>query len=150
MELDATQVRKIILDEHCVLRDELQEIGTLLDDVAVQRADATARLRLRLMAFYSAFLKHIAHEESLLRPVLRDIDAWGPVRVERMDEEHRQQRATIVALAALDPAVDLDAFLGRVKAFVREVERDMADEERECLSPEVLRDDTIVIDTFTG
>jgi hypothetical protein len=150
MELDATQVRRIILDEHSVLRSELEDIVTLLGDAAVHRTDAAPRLHHRMKAFYDAFLKHIAHEDSLLRPVLADIDAWGPARVEKLDDEHRQQRATIAALAALDPGQDMDGYLGRVKVFVREVEKDMADEERECLSPEILRDDTIVIDTFTG
>jgi iron-sulfur cluster repair protein YtfE (RIC family) len=150
MELDATQVRRIILDEHSVLRNELEDIVTLLVDAAVQRSDAAERLHHRMKTFYDAFLKHIAHEDSLLRPVLVDIDAWGPARVEKLDDEHRQQRATIAALAALDPGQDLDSYLGRVKVFVREVEKDMADEERECLSAEILRDDIIVIDTFTG
>jgi len=150
MELDASQVRQIILDEHSVLRDELEEVVTLLEDVAAQRADAAARLKQRMKAFYDAFLKHIAHEDSLLRPVLADIDAWGPARVQSLDEEHRQQRATIAALAGLDPAEDVEGYLGRLKEFVREMKKDMADEERDCLNPDILRDDTIVIDTFTG
>jgi iron-sulfur cluster repair protein YtfE (RIC family) len=150
MELDASQVRKIILDEHSVLRDELEEVVTLLEDVAAQRADAAGRLSHRMKTFYDAFLKHIAHEDSLLRPVLADIDAWGEARVKKLDEEHRQQRATIAALAALDPWSDVEGYLGRVKEFVREMTTDMAAEERDCLNPDILRDDTIVIDSFTG
>ena len=151
MELEATQVRKIILDEHSVLRNELKDIVTLVADAAVQRGEVAERLCHRLNNFYDAFLKHIAHEGSLLRPVLADIDAWGPVRVEKLDDEHRQQRATIAALMALDPKEDLEGYLGRVKAFARAVAMDMEAEERECLSTAVLRDDTsIVLDTFTG
>jgi hypothetical protein len=150
MELDAAQVRSIILDEHSVLRDELDDVRTLLDDVAVRRTGAVSRFHHRMRGFYDAFLKHIAHEDSLLRPVLAVIDVWGPARVEKMDDEHRQQRATIAALTSLDPGADLEGYLDRIRAFVTEVEDDMAAEERECLSPDVLRDDTIVIDSFTG
>jgi iron-sulfur cluster repair protein YtfE (RIC family) len=150
MEFDATQIRKVILDEHSLLRDELKDIRNLLEEVAVQHREAGARLHHRMVTFYDAFLRHIAHEESLLRPVLADVDAWGPARVEKMDDEHRQQRATIAALTMLDPGLQEEGNLGRIRAFVTEVERDMAVEEREGLSPDVLRDDTIVIDSFTG
>jgi len=44
----------------------------------------------------------------------------------------------------------VEAYLGRLKEFVREMKKDMAEEERDCLNPDILRDDTIVIDTFTG
>jgi iron-sulfur cluster repair protein YtfE (RIC family) len=150
MELDATQVRTIILDEHSMLRDELEDVRALLDEVAAHRSGAALRFHHRMKSFYDAFLKHIAHEDSLLRPVLREIDVWGPARVEKMDDEHRQQRATIAALTSLDPSIDLEGYLGRIRAFVTEVEKDMSAEERECLSPDILRDDTIVIDSFTG
>jgi Hemerythrin HHE cation binding domain len=150
MELTARQVRKLILDEHSILRNEMADIGTLLEDIAAKRIEAAERLRHRLESFYDAFLKHISHEDSLLRPVLANIDAWGAVRVEKMDDEHRDQRASIAALVALDPNRDFEGYLSRVQAFVAAVGADMATEEQECLSPETLRDDTIVIDYFTG
>ncbi len=150
MELTASQVRKLILDEHSVLRDEMADIGTLLEDIAAKRRETAERLRHRLASFYDAFLKHISHEDSLLRPVLANIDAWGAVRVEKMDDEHREQRASIAALVGLDPNRDFEGYLSRVQAFVAAVAADMATEEQECLSPETLREDTIVIDYFTG
>ena len=150
MELNASQVRKLILDEHAVLRDELEDIATLLQDVAAKRAEAAERLQHRMKKFYDAFLKHIAHEDSLLRPVLANIDAWGAVRVEKMDDEHREQRSTIAALTSLELASDLEGYLARIRAFVVAVAADMEAEEQECLSPDILRDDTIVIDYFTG
>src|SRR5271169_813172 len=108
MELDASQIRRLILDEHAVLRDEMDDIALLLQDVAAQRAEAAERLQHRMKKFYDAFLKHIAHEESLLRPVLANIDAWGAVRVEKMDDEHREQRSTIAALTSLEGASNLE------------------------------------------
>lgn len=150
MELNASQIRKLILDEHDVLRDEMEDIATLLKDVAAKRAEAAERLQHRMKKFYDAFLKHIAHEDSLLRPVLANIDAWGAVRVERMDDEHREQRSTIAALTSLDPTRDFEGYLSRVQAFVADVTADMEGEEHECLSSDILRDDTIVIDYFTG
>jgi len=150
MELNASQIRKLILDEHTVLRDEMEDIAMLLQDVAAQRAEAAERLQHRMKKFYDAFLKHVAHEESLLRPLLANIDAWGAVRVEKMDDEHREQRSSVAALTSLDPAGDLEGYLARVRAFVAALAADMDSEEHECLSPDLLRDDTIVIDYFTG
>jgi iron-sulfur cluster repair protein YtfE (RIC family) len=150
MELNASQIRQLILDEHAVLRDEMEEIATLLKDVHAKRTEAAARLQHRMNKFYGVFLNHISHENSLLRPVLANIDAWGAVRVEKMDDEHREQRSTIEALTALDPTRDFESYLSRVQAFVTDIAVDMEEEEHECLSPDILRDDTIVIDYFTG
>jgi iron-sulfur cluster repair protein YtfE (RIC family) len=150
MELNASQIRKLILDEHAVLRDELEDISALLRDVAAERAQVAERLQRRMKKFYEAFLKHIAHEDSLLRPVLANIDAWGAVRVDKLDEEHREQRSVIGALTSLEAASNLENYLARTQGFVDSVMADMAAEEHECLSPDILRDDTIVIDYFTG
>jgi len=150
MELNSSQIRELILDEHVGLRDEMEDIASFLADVAAERAEVATRLHRRLKNFYDAFLKHIAHEDSLLRPVLANIDAWGAVRVEKMDDEHREQRSTIAELLALDPKTNLEGYLASVQAFLTAVKADMAEEEHECLSPDVLRDDTIIIDTFTG
>jgi hypothetical protein len=83
-------------------------------------------------------------------PVLADIDNWGPIRIEQMDEEHVAQRATIDALSRLQPEADVKAYAAKIQAFVREIFADMDAEERECLNRDVLRDDTTSIDAFGG
>lgn len=144
-----SEIRAIILGEHAELRELLHEIEALLDRSA---RDAAARRALpeHLARFNELFLRHIAHEEEILGPVLADIDNWGPIRIEQMDAEHAEQRAQIHRLSALEPAPASSAYVDEVRGFVRAVLVDMDAEERECLSPNVLRDDTISIDAFGG
>ena len=86
----------------------------------------------------------------MLRPVVAIADAWGAARVEKMDQEHRAQRDAVRALSGLTFTSHRDDELRRLSDFLRDLEQDMEAEERGCLSEEVLRDDMIVIDTFTG
>lgn len=150
MELSASQVRSLILDEHTILRNLLEEIDEALGEMTRRVPGAVRRLRASLRTFQDAFLRHLRHEETVLRPLLEDVDAWGPARVETMDEEHRSQRAALVELSRLALDQDLDQTVQQVEEFVRRLRADMDGEEQHALSEEVLRDDIIVIDTFGG
>lgn len=150
MELSASQVRSLILDEHTVIRDVLEEIEASLGEMTRRVPGAIGRLRGSLRTLHDAFLRHLAHEETVLRPILADVDAWGPARVEAMDEEHREQRAAMAEVSRLVLDEDVDSTVQRIEEFVRRLRADMDGEEHHALSPEVLRDDIIVIDTFMG
>jgi len=150
MELSASQVRSLILDEHAILRDILEEIEAALGEMTRRVPGALARLRASLRTFRDAFLRHLRHEETVLRPLLVDVDAWGPARVESMDEEHLAQRAAFAELSRLALDADVDCTVQQVEVFIRRIREDMDGEEQHALSEEVLRDDIIVIDTFMG
>ena len=150
MELSSSQIRRIILDEHTVLRDILEEIEQTLGEMTRRVPGSITRLRASLRTFHDAFVRHLEHEETVLRPVLVDVDAWGPARVAAMDEEHAAQRAALVQLSCLALDQDLDGTVQHVEEFVRRLRADMDGEEHHALSEEVLRDDIIVIDTFMG
>jgi hemerythrin-like domain-containing protein len=150
MELSASQVRSLILDEHAVIRDVLEEIDQTLGEMTRRVPGSVGRLRATLRTLCDTFLRHLSHEEMVLRPLLAEVDAWGPARVEAMDEEHQAQRIAISSLTRLTLEQDLDATVQRVEEFVRRLRADMECEERQGLSPDVLRDDIIVIDTFMG
>lgn len=150
MELSSSQVRNLFLDEHTILRDILQEIEEALGEMTRRVPGAIGRLRASLRTFHDAFLRHLNHEETVLRPILVDVDAWGPARVEAMDEEHRAQRASVAELSRVALEEDLDLTVRHVEAFIRRLRADMDGEEHHALSEEVLRDDIIVIDTFMG
>jgi len=150
MELSASQVRSLILDEHMVIRDVLEEIDETLGELTRRVPGALGRLRSSLRTLHDAFLRHLTHEEIILRPILVDVDAWGPARVQAMDEEHRGQRAAMAELSRLALEVDLDTTVQRIEEFVRRLRADMDGEENHALSEQVLRDDIIVIDTFMG
>jgi len=150
MELSASQVRSLILDEHTVLRDILDEIEEALGELTRRVPGSLGRLRASLRTFQDAFQRHLRHEETVLRPVLANVDAWGPARVESMDEEHRAQRAALAELTRVRLEEDFDRTIQSIEAFVQRLRADMDGEERHALSEEVLRDDIIVIDTFMG
>jgi iron-sulfur cluster repair protein YtfE (RIC family) len=150
MELSASQVRSLILDEHTILRNVLEDIEDSLGEMTRRVPGAVRRLRASLRTFQDAFLRHLSHEETVLRPLLKDVDAWGPARVEAMDEEHCAQRAALAELSRLALDQDLDCTVMRVEEFIRRLRADMDGEEQRALSEEVLRDDIIVIDTFGG
>ena len=150
MELSASQVRSLILDEHTVLRDIHDEIEEALGELTRRVPGSLGRLRASLRTFQDAFQRHLRHEETVLRPVLANVDAWGPARVESMDEEHRAQRAALAELTRVRLEEDFDRTIQSIEAFVQRLRADMDGEERHALSEEVLRDDIIVIDTFMG
>jgi hemerythrin-like domain-containing protein len=150
MELSASQVRSLMLDEHLILRDVLEEIEQTLGELTRRVPGGVGRLRASLRTFHDAFLRHLQHEETVLRPILVDVDAWGPARVESMDEEHRSQREALAQLSCLALDADVECTIQHVETFISRIRADMDWEEHHALSEEVLRDDIIVIDTFMG
>jgi len=150
MELSASQIRRLILDEHTVLRDILEEIEQALGEMPRRVPGSISRVRASLRTFQDAFLRHLEHEETVLRPILVDVDAWGTVRVAAMDEEHAAQRAALTQLSHLALDENLDDTVRHLEEFIRRLRADMDGEEHHALSEEVLRDDIIVIDTFMG
>lgn len=147
MELKHSQIRATILEEHERLRERMRELEASLEG-STGRASSSFPQALRV--FLGEFLKHIAHEEELLRPVLSQVDAWARLRVESLDREHEEQRQKLSELAQMDPSADPPAFLARVREALEWIRLDMAGEEKNLLTPELLRDDIIVIDSFGG
>lgn len=89
----------------------------------------------------------IDEEEELLAPALLEADAWGEVRVERMERAHHHQRMAVEA--ALDevrkgrmPAYRLAE---EIEELVEELRDSLRRGERVLLHPDVLRDDPITI-----
>ena len=146
MSIDNSKIRKIILVEHEGLRINIRAIEGLLDAVEAGDVHARESAHQQLNAMLQSFLRHIEHEERLLQPVLAAIDAWGPQRSAAMTEEHKLQRAQVMQLTSVDPAEDPKAWARDVRLFAKDVLLDMIDEEKTCLSPNVLRDDVVVVD----
>jgi iron-sulfur cluster repair protein YtfE (RIC family) len=146
MSIDNSKIRRIILVEHELLRSNLSSIEALLDQVTAGEVAARQSAHQQLNALLQTFLRHIEHEERVLRPVLAEIDAWGPQRKAAMDEEHAMQRELVTQLATIDPSGDPAAWAREVRIFAKDLLMDMADEEKTCLSPNVLRDDVVVVD----
>lgn len=146
MELKHSQIRSTILEEHRRLRERMQQLEAALDGPTALEASFAVAFK----SFLVEFLEHVEHEERLLRPVLAQVDAWSRLRVESLDREHQEQREKLSELAQFDAAADPKAFAARVREVLAWVLLDMVGEEKTMLTPELLRDDIIVIDSFGG
>jgi hypothetical protein len=145
-----TEVRARVLGEHRTLRAKLGHIDALSTASPSPPSAATTReLGDALWDFSVLFEDHLAMEEADLAPLLRGIDAWGPVRAERLFDEHKQQREMLLAL--------VDESVGETKTptelaadarwLVAILRVDMTEEEHDLKR---LRDDTLVIDQTDG
>lgn len=128
--LEAVRLR--VLAEHLAIRRVLRSIEDHARAVAdgAEGAD-DAGLRDRLSAFEGIFLEHLAMEETELAPLLRDVDPWGPVRVERMLEEHVQQRRQVGALMTARDEPSVRRLAASSLRLVARIRKDMREEERD-------------------
>ncbi len=148
--LTAGTARRLVLEQHLTLRRLLMmglaHVRAGQDDQEPQHEP----LRALVAEVRSVFLQHLCDEEALVLPILDDDLPLGPVRARALREEHVRQRAELETLCAWpedgsDQALALG--FGRLAAALLE---DIAHEEREILTPDVIRDDCIVIDQCGG
>ena len=100
-------------------------------DTTVELTREVARLRI-------AFDSHNRFEEQLLRPVLREADAFGEVRIERMIADHVDEHRAMRR--------HLDGPTGELRAVLYELRAHLVAEERYFLSSRVLRDDIVSLE----
>jgi iron-sulfur cluster repair protein YtfE (RIC family) len=149
--VDAGTARRGILWQHVRLRQLLEHAQALAEErldgeVSVPDAVASAIGDIR-----SAMEVHLAFEESVLLPLFRDDLPLGPVRAERLIDEHVRQRATLAALhkeAGHHP--ELPTLAAKLSALTSWLLTDMDEEERSVLNPDALREDAVVIDQTCG
>jgi hypothetical protein len=139
-----------VLRQHVELR-ALLEAG--LEQVRLVLAGELAALRpLRsLMALtQSTFVEHLAYEEAVILPILADDLPVGPLRMERILEEHARQIAELRALCAWRDGDDPTSLAKGFGDLARALLADIEHEERDVLTPDVIRDDAVVIDQCGG
>ncbi len=126
-----------LLQQHTALRamiDRCEQIADELDVGRAQPGDLTREVaKLRV-----AFDAHNAFEEQLLRPVLREADAFGEVRVEQMVADHVDEHRAMRR--------QLDGPTAELRAVLYEVRAHLVAEERYFLSSRVLRDDLVSVE----
>ncbi len=86
--------------------------------------------------------RQIQAETRDLAPVLEQLDAWGPQRLERLKELHEREQAA--ATHALDPHTDVLLLATKLEASIREIVRTLRLEEKELLDADLLDDSTLV------
>jgi iron-sulfur cluster repair protein YtfE (RIC family) len=144
-----SEIRAELLAQHTALRrlaTEVRKAASVPPDLLSSR-----KLRQRLEVLVAELDAHNRYEETLLGQVIRNLDSWGPVRVERMDERHARQHREL--RDALQCAVDFEEPAEAVQATVAALEgllTHMREEELELLGADVLREDTVMVDQSDG
>jgi iron-sulfur cluster repair protein YtfE (RIC family) len=149
-KLTPSQVRIHISGEHKQLRKSLVSLQSLARTVSLDEEE-TAALCTMLRGFIATFERHLESEETLLLPLVEQLDAWGPMRAAHMRGEHFMQRSLLQEMYEKAGRVANPlAFAIEVDALVLQILADMRDEEAALLGPETLRDDLITIDQTCG
>ena len=126
-----------LVHQHQALRAMMDRCEQLADELDAGRAQASEVTR-EIAKLRVAFDAHNRFEEQLLRPVLRELDAFGDVRIDQMVDDHVQEHRTIRG--------GLDGPTAELRASLYELRAHLAAEERYFLSSRILRDDLITLE----
>jgi hypothetical protein len=144
-ELLPSEVRRIVLDEHGLLRARIAELRQIADEGELDALRAAAH------GLFRRLEAHLDTEDELLVPILRTIDAWGPDRAARVSRDHAAQREWIASSDAwLAVTRSFDEARERIAGFLLALEADMELEERRDLDPALLSDLGPAPDLGTG
>jgi hypothetical protein len=144
-----TDIREELLAQH----ESLRSLGAKIREVAGRPPTARARgeLAVLLHELGDGIDAHNAREEYLLGEVLPTLDAWGAVRLARMDTHHRQEHRQIAdEVCAAAGLGDFSAAARRALPVIDSLLEHMRREEAEFLGPNVLRDDVVNIEQSDG
>jgi hemerythrin-like domain-containing protein len=138
MSIQSSRLLSELLKQHDALREMMDRCEHLADELDAGRGDPTQLTR-EIAKLRVAFDVHNRFEEHLLRPVLREIDAFGEVRVERMFGEHVAEHRDLRQHLADGPTSGLRGVIDSLRVHLEA-------EERYFLSSKVLRDDLVTIE----
>jgi hypothetical protein len=138
-----SEMRAELLDQHEKLRsliDELREVAARVED----GRSLESAMQEGLGRLAGAVREHNASEEALLKEFISTVDAWGPVRVDLMGEEHYLEHAEL--RDALHRIRVGPTSLPRLVALFERLLEHMEIEESTFLGEDVLKDDMVVIE----
>ena len=147
-----SQLRCCALAEHTRILGLLEEARGRAFEGLERQSPGWQRLRREGEKLGRAVETHTLWEERHLVPMLRDADAWGAERVERLRQEHAEQRRILgLLLERLRDERRSPRCIARdLRELCGRLEREMRREEREAWSPDVIRDDVVSIDLEAG
>jgi iron-sulfur cluster repair protein YtfE (RIC family) len=149
--VDAGTARHAILAQHQKLRGLLHRAQTVADAALDGTPPCPDAVASAIGDIRQTMEIHLAFEEALLLPLLRDDLPLGPQRADQLLEEHARQRAMLAALhreAGAHP--ELPTLAAKLAYLVCWLLADMAEEEECLVNPEVVRDDIVVVDQTCG
>ena len=145
-----SQIRDELLSQHEGLRGRLEVTRAVVGRWAKGEVPQ-AHVRSELAGLSDALRTHNLIEERTLRELIRGVDAWGPVRVEIMDDAHiGEHRDLFDALHAMSLAEDPREAVQELEKFREHLLQHMEKEEAGFLNASVLRDDVVAIDAQDG
>ena len=149
--MQPSAIRSRILSDHQGLRRDLERLEALVADVRTGRKPSVA-LRIDTEALLAWLRAHMRWEEAYLVPALREADAWGAERAERLMRDHCEQRELLGFLneRVSNAAQPADLLVRDVAHLIALLRDDMRQEEAELLDERVLRDDVVAIDAQSG
>jgi iron-sulfur cluster repair protein YtfE (RIC family) len=128
-----------LLQQHDTLRKLIEHCEKIADELDRGKGAPTELMR-EVSRLRIAFDAHNKFEEQLLRPILRDVDAFGDVRVEQMVEDHTNEHRLMRERLAT-------TITGELRATLESLRAHLATEERYFLSSKVLRDDLVNVES---
>lgn len=118
-----------------VMMDRCEQLADQLDAGVVQPSELTREV----LELRAAFDAHNRFEEELLQPMLRELDAFADVRIERMVEDHLHEHRSI--------RDHLDGPTAELRGSLYELRAHLAAEERYFVTARVLRDDVVSLES---
>lgn len=143
-------VRARILQNHGALHAKLEILQRLAIEADGGSGAAAERAGELTRALFDELADHLDIEEQLLMPMLREIDAWGELRADELVKHHETQWTELKELRARADQSSVLAMAAELAVLISALRRDLLDEDREVLAPDVLRDDVIGIDVEEG
>ena len=149
--VDAGTARQSILSQHEHLRALLDRASAVAEAALDGRPPSPDAVASAVGDIRTTFEVHLTFEEKVLLPLLRDDLPLGPERADRLLDEHARQRQTLATLHREACAFPAFPTLAAKLAFLTSwLLADMAEEEHSLLTPDVVRDDVVVIDQSSG
>ena len=149
--VDAGSALKGILAQHVQIRDLLERSQKVAECALTGDAVLSERVAPAIGDIRTTMEVHLAFEERLLIPLLRDDLPLGPERADRLLDEHHRQREMLAKIHTEATAMPLSPMLAvKLAALTDWLLDDMNEEERCLLIPEVVREDVVIIDQSGG
>jgi hypothetical protein len=148
--LKPSQVRARILGEHELLRRSVDRLAAVTARLEAGECEAFTDALSSAQSLYHQLLDHLDFEDTLLVTALRDTDAWGDLRADRLASHHVEQRQQLHALADRSRSETPSGLAALLTGLITDLRLDMTYEEHEVLSADLLRDDVLVVDNEGG
>lgn len=139
-----------ICEQQRVLGSSLDELSRVAKTMLTGGPVAFARGIALTRTLYDELARHIALEAEILVPALRDADAWGTIRADKLVQKLRARRQDLRRLRKSCERHESTTLGGEIDRFIDDRRSDMAHAERHVLDAGVLRDDVLGIDVDGG